>query len=87
MQAYLKKAKEKEQKRRVKKSENRRKQGFLREILKNGVAGDSKKCAFIGLICFQAKNRGKNEQKFAFICIYLHLFAKINKNEQVLSMF
>jgi len=52
MQAYLKKAKEKEQKRRVKKSENRRKYGFLREILKIGVAGGSKKCDFIGLICF-----------------------------------
>ena len=60
MQAYLKRAKEKEQKKRVKKSENRRKQGFLREILKNGGVGDSKKCDFIGLICFRAKNEGKN---------------------------
>jgi hypothetical protein len=35
----------------------------LREILKNGVVGDSKKCDFIGLMRFQRKNEGKNEQK------------------------
>jgi hypothetical protein len=35
----------------------------LREILKNGAAGGSKKGDFIGLICFWAKNGGKNEQK------------------------
>ena len=29
-----------------------RNKGFLREILKNGVVGDSKKCDFIGLVCF-----------------------------------
>jgi len=51
---------EKREKRREKKSENKKKQGFLREILKNGVVGDSKKCDFIGLICFWAKNEGKN---------------------------
>jgi hypothetical protein len=28
--------------------------------LKNGVVGDSIKCDFIGLICFWAKNGGKN---------------------------
>jgi hypothetical protein len=59
----------------------------LREILKNGVVDGSKKCGFIGLMCFWAKNGGKNEQKFAFFCIFLHFFAKINKNEHVLSMF
>jgi len=47
----------------------------LREILKIGVVGDSKKSDFIGLICFWGKNGGKNEQKFAFFC----------KNECVLS--
>jgi len=36
---------------------------FLREILKIGVGGDGKKCGFIGLIRFWAKNEGKNEQK------------------------
>jgi hypothetical protein len=51
------------EKKRRRKTENRRKrgekkikkvenQGFLREILKNGVVGGSKKCDFIGLICF-----------------------------------
>jgi hypothetical protein len=64
-----------------------RNKGFLREILKNGVCGDSEKCVFIGPICFWGKNGGKNEQKFAFFCKNLHFFAKINKNEQVLSMF
>jgi hypothetical protein len=29
--------------------------------LKNGVGGDSKNGDFIGLICFWAKNEGKNE--------------------------
>jgi hypothetical protein len=37
---------------RRKKDKKSRKQGFLREILKIGVAGDSIKCDFIGLICF-----------------------------------
>jgi len=37
--------------------------GFLRIFLKNGVVGDGKKGDFIGLICFWAKNEGKNEQK------------------------
>ena len=49
--------------------------GFLREILKNGVVDDSKKCDFIGLICFQVKNGGKNEQKFVFFCIFWCFFA------------
>jgi hypothetical protein len=40
-----------------------RNKGFLREILKNGVVGGSKKVDFIGLIRFWAKNEGKNEQK------------------------
>jgi hypothetical protein len=53
----------------------------LRENLKNGVVGGSKKGDFIGLICYWGKNWGKNEQKFAFFCIYLQKFAKINKNE------
>jgi len=43
-----------------KKDKKSRKQGFLREILRNGVVGDSNKCDFIGLICFWAKNEGKN---------------------------
>jgi len=55
--------------------------------LKIGVVGGSKNGDFIGLICFWGKNGGKNEQKFAFFCIFLQKFAKINKNEQVLSMF
>jgi hypothetical protein len=33
--------------------------------LKNGVVDGSKKCDFIGLICFWSKNEGKNEQKLA----------------------
>jgi len=37
---------------RRKKDKKSRKQGFLREILKNVVVGGSKKCGFIGLICF-----------------------------------
>jgi hypothetical protein len=45
-----------------------RNKGFLREILKNGVCGDSEKCVFIGPICFWGKNGGENEQKFAFFC-------------------
>jgi hypothetical protein len=32
----------------------------LREILKNGVVGGNIKRDFIGLICFWAKNGGKN---------------------------
>jgi hypothetical protein len=35
----------------------------LAVFLKNVVAGGSKKCDFIGLIRFWAKNEGKNEQK------------------------
>jgi hypothetical protein len=45
----------------VKKREKKvKKQGFLGEILKFGVVGGSKKRDFIGLICFWAKNEGKN---------------------------
>ena len=51
---------EKREKRRERKSENRWKYRFLREILKNGVVGGGRKCDFIGLICFWAKNGGKN---------------------------
>jgi hypothetical protein len=51
-------------KREVKKEKKSRKiggnKGVLREILKNGVVGGSKKSDFIGLICFWAKNGGKN---------------------------
>jgi len=47
----------------------------LREILKNGVVDDSEKCDFIGLICFWAKNEGKNEHVFALFCTF---FAKMN---------
>jgi hypothetical protein len=47
----------------------------LREILKNGVAGDSKMRDFIGLMCFQAKNEGENERFFALFCVF---FAKMN---------
>jgi hypothetical protein len=47
----------------------------LREILKNGVVGGSKKCDVIGLICFWAKNEGKNERFFALFCVF---FAKMN---------
>ena len=54
-----------------KKLENRGKYGFLREILKNRVVGDSKKRDFIGLICFWAKNEGKNECFFALFCTFL----------------
>jgi hypothetical protein len=43
----------------------------LREILKNRVVGNTKNGDFIGLICFWGKNGGKNEQKFAFFCIFL----------------
>jgi len=43
-----------------KKDKKSRKQGFLTEILKNGVVGGSKNGDFIGLICFWAKNGGKN---------------------------
>ena len=70
---YPEKAKEKEGKRRVKKSENRtdRNKGVLTVFLKNGVVGGSKECGFIGLICFWAKNEGKNEQKLAIFCIFL----------------
>jgi hypothetical protein len=40
----------------------------LREILKNGVVGGSKKCDFIGLIRFWAKNEGKNEHFLILFC-------------------
>jgi hypothetical protein len=36
---------------------------FLKVFLKNGVVGGSKKGDFIGLMRFQRKNEGKNEQK------------------------
>jgi len=45
-------ADKKQKKKEEKKDKKSRKYGFLREILKNGVAGGSKKCDFIGLICF-----------------------------------
>jgi hypothetical protein len=47
---------------------------FLEFFLKNGVVGGSKKCGFIGLICFWAKNEGKNEQKLALFCTFLSVF-------------
>jgi hypothetical protein len=47
----------------------------LTEILKNGVAGGSIKCDFIGLMCFWAKNEGKNERFFALFYVF---FAKMN---------
>jgi hypothetical protein len=61
-----------------KKDKKSRKQGFLREILKNGVVGDSKNGDFIGLIRFWLKMRvkmSKNLRFFEFFC----------KNERVLS--
>jgi hypothetical protein len=42
----------KNKKKRKKKYKKSRKQGVLREILKIGVVGGSKKCDFIGLIRF-----------------------------------
>jgi hypothetical protein len=55
------------------------------------VVGGSKNSDFIGLICFWAKNEGKNEHFLVLFCIFLskmsvflHLFAR---NERVLSMF
>jgi hypothetical protein len=48
--------------------------GFFAVFSKNGVAGGSKKCDFIGLICFRAKNEGKNEQKLALFCTFLSFF-------------
>jgi hypothetical protein len=39
-------------KKRTKKEKKSRNRVFLREILKNGVVGDSKRCDFIGLIRF-----------------------------------
>jgi hypothetical protein len=48
---------------------------FLREILKIGVAGDSKIRDFIGLMRFWGKNEGKNECFFALFCVF---FAKMN---------
>jgi len=47
-------------KKRRKKDKKSRKQGFLGEILKNGVVGDSEKGDYIGLNCFWGKNEGKN---------------------------
>jgi hypothetical protein len=47
----------------------------LREISKNGVVGDGEKYDYIGLICFWAKNEGKNECFFALFCVF---FAKMN---------
>jgi len=46
----------------------------LTVFLKNGVAGDSKKRDFIGLIRFWAKNGGKNEQKLALFSTFLSVF-------------
>jgi hypothetical protein len=46
----------------------------LTVFLKNGAAGGSKKCDFIGLIRFWAKNEGKNEQKLALFCTFLSVF-------------
>jgi hypothetical protein len=39
--------------------------------LKIGACGSSEKGVFIGLIRFWAKNEGKNEQKLAFLGIFL----------------
>ena len=50
-------------KREQKKRKKLRNKGFLTVFLKNGVAGGSKKRDFIGLLRFQRKNGGKNEQK------------------------
>jgi hypothetical protein len=50
----------KQKKKGRKKDKKSRKQGFLRENLKNGVAGGGKKCDFIGHICFWVKNEGGN---------------------------
>jgi hypothetical protein len=47
----------------------------LTEILKIGVVGSNKTGDFIGLMCFWAKNEGKNECFFALFCIF---FAKMN---------
>jgi len=52
-----------------------RKSGFFWGNLKNGVAGDSKKSDFIGLIRFWLENEGKNECFFALFCVF---FAKMN---------
>jgi len=54
-----------------KKDKKSRNRVFLREILKNGVAGGSIKCDFIGLMCFWAKNGGKNEHVFALFALFL----------------
>jgi len=43
----------------------------LKVFLKNGVVGGSKKRDFIGLMCFWAKNEGKNERFFALFCTFL----------------
>jgi hypothetical protein len=51
----------KQKKKGTKKDKNSRNRVFLREILKNGVAGGSKKGDFIGLMRFWVKNEGKNE--------------------------
>jgi len=51
-----------------------RNKGFLREILKNGVVGGTKKRDFIGLICFWAKNEGKNERVLSKNCKKLTVF-------------
>jgi len=52
-----KKAKGKREQKKRKKLGNK---GFLTVFLKNGVVGGSKKCDFIGLLRFWAKNEGKN---------------------------
>jgi hypothetical protein len=58
-----------------KKGRKIKKMRIFGEILKNGVAGDSDNAVFIGLICFWAKNEGKNECFFALFCVF---FAKMN---------
>jgi hypothetical protein len=52
--------------------------------LKIGACGTIINGDFMGLIRFWAKNGGKNEQKLALFCIFLHFF---DRNEQVLSSF
>jgi len=64
----------KQKKKGTKKDKNSRNRVFLREILKNGVAGGSKKGDFIGLMRFWVKNEGKNEQKLALFSTFLSVF-------------
>jgi len=45
---------------RTKKRKKLRNTGFFDDFLEIGVVGDSKKCDFIGLLCFRAENEDKN---------------------------